>query len=91
MRRMEFSIEDNGDMLTGGQIVTVKEYLTTRLYSYMIEHAIGMSRPYGAGDRLKTDRGRVVEIKNTGRFNIAVLEFDEDESNTPMQAYGISS
>ncbi|SDG72856.1 hypothetical protein [Marvinbryantia formatexigens] len=77
MRRMEFTIEDNGDMLTVGQVVTVKEYLTTRLYSYMIEHAIGMSRPYGAGERLKTDRGKVVEVKKTDRFNIAVLEFDE--------------
>ncbi len=77
MRRMEFSIEDNGDMLTVGQEVTVKEYLTTRLYSYMIEHAIGMSKPYSAGERLKTDRGRVVEVKKTDRFNIAVLEFDE--------------
>lgn len=79
MRRMEFSIEDNGDMLTVGQVVTVKEYLTTRLYSYMIEHAIGMSKPYGAGERLKTDRGRVVEVKKTDRSNIAVLEFDEEE------------
>ena len=77
MRRMEFTIEDNGDMLTVGQVVTVKEYLTTRLYSYMIEHAIGMSRPYGAGERLKTDRGKVVEVKKADRFNIAVLEFDE--------------
>lgn len=77
MRRMEFSIEDNGHMLSIGQMVTVKEYLTTRLYSYMIEHAIGMSKPYSAGERLKTDWGKVVEIKKTDRFNIAVLEFDE--------------
>lgn len=77
MRRMEFSIEDNGHMLSIGQMVTVKEYLTTRLYSYMIEHAIGMSKPYSAGERLKTDCGKVVEVKKTDRFNIAVLEFDE--------------
>lgn len=77
MRQMEFSIEDNGHMLTVGQTVKVKEYVTTSLYSYMIEHAIGMSKPYNASERLKTDCGKVIEVKKTARFNIAVLEFDE--------------
>lgn len=77
MRRMEFSIENNGHMLTIGQEVMVKEYLSPGSYSYMIEHAIGMSSPYPLRERLKTDRGRVVEKKKTERFNIAVLEFDE--------------
>lgn len=77
MRQMDFSIENNGHMLTIGQIVEVKEYQTSSSYSYMIEHAIGMSSPYPVSQRLKTNRGKVVEIKSTKRFNIAVLEFEE--------------
>ncbi|MDO4344551.1 MAG: hypothetical protein Q4C50_07085 [Eubacteriales bacterium] len=77
MRTMEFSIENNGHMLTVGQTVGVKEYVTSGLYSYMIEHAIGMSKPYPVSERLKSDRGKVLEVKKTARFNIAVLEFEE--------------
>lgn len=77
MRTMEFSIENNGHMLSIGQMVSVKEYVTSGLYSYMIEHAIGMSKPYTVSERLKTDKGKVLEVKKTERFNIAVLEFDE--------------
>lgn len=77
MRTMDFSIENNGHMLTIGQIVKVKEYMAGSSYSYMIEHAIGMSKPYPVSERLKTDSGKVLEVKKTERFNIAVLEFDE--------------
>lgn len=77
MRQMDFSIEDNGHMLTIGQMVEVKEYYTPGGYTYMIEHAIGMSRPYPFSEKLKTYTGKVLEVKKTERFNIAVLEFDE--------------
>jgi hypothetical protein len=43
----------------------------------MIEPALGMSRPYPVGERLKSAEGRVLEKKRTERFNVAVLEFDE--------------
>lgn len=77
MRTMEFSIENNGNMLTIGQMIGIKEYQTASMYSYMIDDAIGMSKPYPPGERLKSTRGKVLEVKKTDRFNIAVLEFDE--------------
>ena len=78
---MEFSIENNGHMLTIGQYVNVKEYVTNGLYSYMIEHAIGMSSPYRVYERLKTRRGKVLEVKKTEKFNIAVLGFEEETTS----------
>lgn len=77
MRTMDFSIENNGHMLTIGQEVEVKEFTSSGSYTYMIEHAIGMSSPYPARERLSSKKGRVLEIKKTDMFNIAVLEFDE--------------
>lgn len=77
MRTMEFTIEDNGPMLEIGQIVPVKEYVTASNYSYMIEPALGMSKPYPPGERLKSETGKVLEKKRTEKFNVAVLEFDE--------------
>ncbi len=78
MRRMDFHIEENAKLLTIGQMVEVKEYYVPAGYTYMIEHAIGMSRPYPFGQRLKVLRGKVARISNDGKFNIATLEFDED-------------
>lgn len=79
MRSMDFHIEDNARMLTIGQMVEVKEYYVPAGYTYMIEHAIGMSSPYPFGKRLRVLKGRVAEIRNDGKFNIATLEFDEEE------------
>ncbi|MDO5540978.1 MAG: hypothetical protein Q4F83_13085 [Eubacteriales bacterium] len=77
MRTIEFSIEDNGDQLTIGEMIGVKEYYCPGGYSYMIENAIGMSGLYQFRERIKSTKGKVIEIKKTERFNIAVLEFDE--------------
>jgi hypothetical protein len=78
MRTMEFTIEDNGPKLEVGQIVNVKEFYCPAGYTYMIEHALGMSSPYPLGQRLNTTQGKVLEKKRTERFNVAILEFDED-------------
>lgn len=77
MRRMEFTIENNGDQLEVGQVVNVIEGVLPSSYYYMIEHALGMSANFKNAERLKTGKGTVVELKATARFNIAVLEFDE--------------
>jgi hypothetical protein len=74
---MEFTIEDNGPMLEIGQIVPIKEYYSASGYTYMIEPALGMSRPYPIGQKLNATHGKVLEKKKTERFNIAVLEFEE--------------
>lgn len=77
MRTMEFTIENNKDMLEIGQEVNVIEGELPSSYYYMIEHAIGMSANYTSRERLKSTKGKVLEIKETAKFNIAVLEFDE--------------
>ena len=41
------------------------------------EHALGMSANFKQAERLKTRRGVVKELKETPKFHIAVLEFDE--------------
>lgn len=77
MRTMEFTIENNKDMLEIGQEVNVIEGELPSSYYYMIEHAIGMSSNYSGRERLKSTKGTVIEIKETERFNIAVLQFQE--------------
>lgn len=76
MRRIEFSIEDNGPNIEIGREYEVTEYLSAN-YFYMMENALGMSPPIPLNQRLKTRRGKVVEKKNTERLRIAVLEFEE--------------
>lgn len=77
MRTMEFTIEDNKDKLEIGQEVNIIESKLPSSYYYSIENAIGMSANFANSKRLKTRVGTVMEIKETPRFNIAVLEFNE--------------
>ena len=76
MRRVEFSIEDNGPSIEIGKEYEVVEYLSAN-YFYMMENALGMSPPVPLNQRLKTRKGKVEEKKNTERLKLAVLEFDE--------------
>lgn len=77
MRDMEFTIEGNKEKLNIGQEVNILEGKLPSSYYYFIENAIGMSANFTNSKRLKTRVGTVKEIKETPRFNIAVLEFDE--------------
>lgn len=76
MRRLEFSIEDNGPRIEIGKEYEVTEYLSAN-YFYMIQDALGMSAPVPLNQRLKSKKGIAEEKKKTARQNIAVLEFDE--------------
>lgn len=76
MRTMEFTIE-NKDALKIGQEVSVSEGVLPSSYYYMIEHAIGMSGNFKSTERLKSEKGVVKELKETEKFNVAVLEFEE--------------
>lgn len=73
MRRLEFSIESNDVEI--GKTYKVIEYTST-FYSYMMEDSLGMSHPIPFSERLKTNQGKVVEIKND-KIRSAILEFDE--------------
>ncbi len=76
MRTMEFTIE-NIEAFRIGQTLEVTEGKLPTSYFYTIEHALGMSGYFNNAERLKTRTGTVVEIKETPRFHVAVLEFDE--------------
>ena len=76
MRTMEFTIE-NIEAFRIGQTLEVTEGKLPTSYFYTIEHALGMSGNFKNAERLKTRTGAVVEIKETPRFHVAVLEFDE--------------
>ena len=76
MREMEFTIENTEALKPGMEVNVIKGILPSSYY-YMIEHALGMSANFIQGERLKTRRGRVKELKETPQFHIAVLEFDE--------------
>lgn len=77
MREMEFTIEKM-DALEVGQTLGVTEGKLPNSYYYTLEHALGMSANYTTLERLKSSSGVVKELKTTPRFNIAVLEFDEN-------------
>lgn len=76
MRTMEFTVE-NLNAMEVGQELGVTEGILPSAYYYTLEHALGMSGNFNSRERLKSKSGRVVELKKTPRFNIAVLEFDE--------------
>lgn len=76
MRRMEFTTE-NPDTFTIGQELEVTEGVLPSSYYYVIEHALGMSGNFKNSERLKTRKGKVAEVKETPRFHVVVLEFEE--------------
>lgn len=76
MREMDFTIEDINALKVGQEINVIESQLPSSYY-YTMEHALGMSGNYKSTERLKTRRGVVKEIKETPRFLVAVLEFDE--------------
>ena len=76
MRTIEFTIE-NIEAFRIGQALEVTEGKLPTSYFYTIEDAVGMSGNFTNAERLKTRTGTVVEIKETPRFHVAVLEFDE--------------
>lgn len=78
MRRIDFSIEDNGPLLEIGKVYTVTEFLSAKYY-YMMEDSLGMSPPIPLDKRLKTNKGKLIELKQGKVLKLAVLEFDEDE------------
>lgn len=77
MRTMEFTIENNWNMLEIEQEVSITESKLPTSYYYTIERALGMSKNYSNKERLKTRNGIVKEKKHTPKFDIAILEFDE--------------
>ena len=76
MRTMEFTVEKLNAMEVG-QELGVTEGILPSSYYYTLEHALGMSGNFSSRERLKSESGKVGELKKTAKFNIAVSEFDE--------------
>ena len=76
MRDEQFKMERKG-LVTEGQEVKVTERVNGSLYSYIVEPAVAMSGIYRSNQRIKSDVGRVKEIKETDRGFYLIVEFDE--------------
>ena len=77
MRTMEFKMERTG-LMEIGQELEVKEYKLPNSYYYVLGHAYAMSGNYTTTQRLKSDHGRVADIRETPKGFFVTVEFDED-------------
>ena len=77
MRAMEFKMERAGQVEVG-QEVDITEGKLPSSYYYTLEPAVAMSANYTTLKRLKSNHGKVVDVKETERGFFVTVEFDED-------------
>lgn len=80
MRRMEFKMERPG-LLEVGEEVSITEGLLPSNYYYTIDPSLAMSGNIPFRYRLKSKKGRVVDIVENTRGFYVTVEFDEPEVN----------
>ena len=70
------------DLLKAGDEVEMSESklntLAGTMYYYTIEPAVAMSANYRSWERLKSEKGTVIDVKETDRGYYVVCEFDEE-------------
>ncbi len=76
MRLMEFKMERSG-LTEVGDRLKVTEGRLPMSYYYTLEHAIAMSGNYPQSERLLSEEGVVVDIKETEKGYYVVMSFDE--------------
>lgn len=76
LRTIEFKMERQG-LIEIGQEVEIREGKLPTLYYYVIEPAVAMSGNFTFSERLKSRKGRVVNIKETDKGFYVDAEFDE--------------
>lgn len=76
MRRMEFKMERFG-LVKEGDILPVTESRLPNSWYYTLGKSYAMSANYTFRERLQSDRGEVVEIRETPKGYYVVVEFDE--------------
>ncbi len=75
MRIEEFKMERQG-LLEVGEEVTIVEKNTIAFYYYTIQPALAMSGNYEFGNRIKSTKGVVKEIKQDPRGFFVYVEFE---------------
>ncbi len=78
MRKLEFKMERQG-LLEIGQEITVTEGVLPSNYYYTIDPSLAMSSNIPFRFRLKSQNGRVTDIKENPRGFYVTAEFDEPE------------
>lgn len=73
---MEFKMERQG-LLTIGQEVTVTEGVLPSNYYYVVDPALAMSANIPFRNRLKSEKGTVVDVIENARGFYVTVEFDE--------------
>ncbi|MCR5686233.1 MAG: hypothetical protein K6G81_12615 [Lachnospiraceae bacterium] len=76
MRTEEFKMERRG-LLKAGDEVEIVEKSTEAFYYYTIVPALAMSGNYKLGERIRSTRGVVKDIKQDPRGFFVDVEFDE--------------
>ncbi|MCC8141933.1 MAG: hypothetical protein LIO56_05310 [Lachnospiraceae bacterium] len=76
MRQMEFKMERTG-LLEVGDVIPVTEYKLPNSWYYVLGKSYAMSANYPNRERLKSEAGKVIEIKETDRGYYVVVEFEE--------------
>lgn len=76
MRREEFKMERTG-LLEIGQVLPVTEGKLPNSFYYTLGKAYAMSANYAVGERIKSKKGTVADIKETPKGYFVTVEFDE--------------
>lgn len=76
MRQMEFKMERTG-LLKEGDVLPVTEGKLPDSYYYTLGNAYAMSANYTFRERLRSEEGTVLEIKETPKGFFVTVEFDE--------------
>ncbi|MBR1392020.1 MAG: hypothetical protein IJ567_11395 [Lachnospiraceae bacterium] len=76
MRQMEFKMERTG-LLEVGDVLPVTESKLPTSYYYTLGKSYAMSANFSFRERLKSEEGRVTDIKETPKGYFVTVEFDE--------------